>query len=97
MVNSKHIATFLMGAAIGAAAMKYNSMTKEEQEELLNKIKGMATDAQDEATKAFTQMQDYFKEMQSKGMDALKGQIDSGEKLMNDFMANLNPQGEKKA
>ena len=30
MVNPKHLATFLLGAAAGAAIMKYNSMTDEE-------------------------------------------------------------------
>ena len=48
-VNSKHVATFLLGAAAALAAHKYMNMTPEEKEKLsadlkdkANKIKGEA-------------------------------------------------------
>jgi gas vesicle protein len=91
MVTPKHIATFLMGAAVGAAIMRYNSMTKEEQEELMNKIKTLANDATDDAKKAFNQMQDYFTDLQGKGMEALKTQMGNSEQMVNDFISKLNP------
>ena len=48
-VNSKHIATFLLGAAAGYAAFKYSNMSDEEKEKLMNDIKNKAKDLKTEA------------------------------------------------
>ena len=48
-VNSKHIATFLLGAAAGLAAHKYMTMTDEEKEKMMADIKNKANSFKDEA------------------------------------------------
>lgn len=71
-VNSKHLATFLLGAAAAFGAYKYMNMTDEEKEKLAadfkdkaNKLKTHAMDAEDKAM-------DYFNELKTKGADAMK-------------------------
>ena len=52
MVNPKHIATFLLGAAAGYALFKYNSMTDEEKEKMYADLKEKANKLKDEAEKS---------------------------------------------
>jgi rubrerythrin len=85
MVNAKHIATFLLGAAAGAALMKYNSMTPEEQEELMKKLKDQAAGLKDEAEKATDTVKNYMEELREKGMDSLKEYMGYTEKYMADL------------
>jgi hypothetical protein len=84
-VNSKHIATFLLGAAAGAAIMKYNSMTSEEKEEMLTKLKEQATDLKEEAEKATTTASNYMEELKEKGMASLKDFLGDTESKINDI------------
>ncbi len=84
-VNAKHIATFLLGAAAGAALMKYNSMTPEEQEKLMQKLKDQANNLKDEAEKATETVKNYMTELQEKGMDSLKDYMGQAEKTVNDM------------
>jgi Holliday junction resolvasome RuvABC DNA-binding subunit len=91
MITPKHLATFLMGAAAGAAIMKYNSMTKEEQDQLVTDLKQKAEAAQDEAKAAMTQLHDYFTDMQGKGMEALKTQMGTAETMIHDFISKMTP------
>ncbi len=84
-VNSKHIATFLLGAAAGAAIMKYNSMTSEEKEEMLTKLKEQATDLKEEAEKATTTVSNYMEELKEKGMASLKDFLGDTESKINDI------------
>lgn len=58
-VNSKHIATFLLGAAAALAVSKYMSMTPEEKEKLAGDIKDKANKVKTEAEKM---MNDLFGE-----------------------------------
>jgi vacuolar-type H+-ATPase subunit H len=90
MITPKHLATFLMGAAAGAAIMKYNSMTPEEQEALLKDLKQKADDVQKEATTAVSQFKDYFEDLQGKGMEALKSNMGQAENMVQDFIAKIN-------
>ncbi|MDE1191541.1 MAG: hypothetical protein PW786_05330 [Arachidicoccus sp.] len=71
-VDAKHIATFLLGAAAGAAALKYSSMSDEEKEKLAQSIKDKASKVREEASATFDKAQDYFSELTSKGGDSLK-------------------------
>lgn len=84
-VNSKHIATFLLGAAAGAALMKYNSMTPEEKEEMLSKLKEQANNLKDEAEKATTTAATYMEELKEKGMASLKDFLGETESKINDI------------
>ena len=50
-INNKHIATFLLGAAAGIAAMKYMRMSQEEKDKLAKDLKDKANKVKDEAEK----------------------------------------------
>ncbi len=84
-VNSKHIATFLLGAAAGLAAAKYMSMTPEEKEKLANDIKDKANKVKTEAEQFAEKAKDYFEELRTKGGEALKDNLADAEKVMNDL------------
>jgi septation ring formation regulator EzrA len=71
-VNSKHLATFLLGAAAAFGAYKYMKMTDEEKEKLANDIKDKANKLKDSAMDAEKQAMEYFNELKSKGADAMK-------------------------
>lgn len=71
-VNSKHLATFLLGAAAAFGAYKYMKMTDEEKEKLAADIKDKANKLKKTALDAEDQAMDYFNELKSKGADAMK-------------------------
>lgn len=85
MFGSKHLATFLLGAAAGAALMKYNSMTPEEQEALIKKLKEQANKLKDEAEQSAETIKEYMNEVQEKGMDSLKDYMGQAEKAFHDL------------
>jgi len=87
-VGSKHIATFLLGAAAALAAQKYMSMTPEEKEKLASKLKDKAHQFKDEAESAADKAKDYFNELRTKGGDALKEHIADAEKLLQNLFKN---------
>lgn len=91
-VQIKHLATFLLGAAAGAAIMKYNSLSEEEKEELMSKLKQQAGNLKDEAEKATETAKDYMTELKEKGMDSLKDFIGETEKNFSDLFGK---EGEK--
>jgi chromosome segregation ATPase len=84
-VNIKHIATFLLGAAAGAALMKYNSMTPEEQEKMMQKLKDQANKLKDEAEKAAETAKGYMSELHEKGKESLKDYMGQAEKNFQDI------------
>ncbi|MBL7773893.1 MAG: hypothetical protein JNM95_13595 [Chitinophagaceae bacterium] len=86
-VNIKHLATFLLGAAAGAAIMKYKSMTPEEQEEMMRKLKKQAGDFKDEAEQTAEKIKDYMSELKDKGMETLKEYIGETEKNSHDIFS----------
>jgi len=71
-VNSKHVATFLLGAAAALAAHKYMNMTPEEKEKLSADLKDKAGKIKDEAEMAMDKGKEYFDELKTKGADAMK-------------------------
>lgn len=84
-VNSKHIATFLLGAAAAMAASKYVSMTPEEKEKLAADLKDKANKVKTEAENFADKAKDYFEELQTKGSAALKEHLGDVEKMMGDL------------
>jgi len=91
-VNSKHIATFLLGAAAALAASKYMSMTPEEKEKLADDIKDKAHKVKSEAEGMMDKAKDYFEELKTKDGEALKDHMGYAEKMMNDlFGKKENP------
>ena len=71
-VNSKHVATFLLGAAAALAAYKYTNMTAEEKEKLSADLKEKANQFKGEAESAMEKGKEYFEELKTKGGDAMK-------------------------
>ncbi len=71
-VNSKHVATFLLGAAAALAAHKYMSMTPEEKEKLSADLKDKANQLRGEAETAMEKGKEYFDELKTKGGAAMK-------------------------
>lgn len=85
-VNAKHLATFLLGAAAGIGATKYQSMTPEEREKMISELKEKAKKFKGEAEDGFEKAKEYFEEIRSKGGDALKEHFgDMGGYLQNLF------------
>ncbi|MBC7628818.1 hypothetical protein [Ferruginibacter sp.] len=84
-VNSKHIATFLLGAAAALAGAKYMTMTPEEKEKLAGDLKDKAHKMKDEAEGAFDKAKDYFEELKTKGAEALKEHLGDAEKTIGDL------------
>lgn len=88
MVSTKHLATFLLGAAAGVAFMKYKSMSDEEKEALHSNLKNKADQVKNEAVDAMDKLKDYFEELKSKGGDALKEHMAEAENILNDLFKN---------
>jgi F0F1-type ATP synthase membrane subunit b/b' len=71
-MSSKHLATFLLGAAAGLAATKYMSMTPEEREKMIASLKEKAHKIKGEAESGFEKAKEYFEEIKAKGGDSIK-------------------------
>lgn len=71
-MSSKHLATFLLGAAAGIGALKYKEMSPEEREKLIADLKEKAKIFKGEAEDGFEKAKEYYEEIRSKGGDALK-------------------------
>ena len=84
-VKSKHIATFLLGAAAAFSAHKYMSMTPEEKEKLAAKLKDKAHKFKEEAENAADKAKDYFAELKTKGGEALKEHLQDAENLVHNI------------
>lgn len=92
MVNPKHIATFLLGAAAGYALFKYNSMTDEEKEKMFADLKEKANNLKDEAEKTAGKAGEYFEELKTKGAENMKDYMSEAESFFNDlFKKKDNP------
>lgn len=84
-LKPKDIATFLLGAAAGAAALKYASMSDEEKEKMMNSIKDKANDFKHQAEGSVDKAKDYFTELKSKSSDFLKDNWAEAEKYLNEI------------
>ena len=82
-INSKHIATFLLGAAAALATNKLLDMTPEEKEKLAATIKDKAHKLKEEAETITEKAKDYFEELKTKGGDALKEHFPEAEEMLN--------------
>lgn len=87
-VNSKHIATFLLGAAAGYAAFKYSSMSEEEKEKLMADLKAKAQDLKTEAEGMAEKAKEYFEELKTKGSSAMKEQMGNVDNIFDDLFAH---------
>src|ERR1700693_5903321 len=87
-VSSKHIATFLLGAAAALAAHKYMTMTPEEKEKLASDIKDKANQFKKEAETAGGKAKNNFKEWKTKGGESLKEHLGDAEKILHNLFGN---------
>jgi ElaB/YqjD/DUF883 family membrane-anchored ribosome-binding protein len=90
-VGSKHIATFLLGAAAGYAAFKYANMSEEEKEKLMADLKAKANDLKNEAEGATDKAKEYFEELRTKGSSAFKDQFGDLDKVFDELFGKKNP------
>ena len=84
-VNSKHIATFLLGAAAALAVQKYMTMTDDEKAKLASDIKDKANTLKNEAEAFAEKAKDYFEELKVKGSEALKEHMGEAENVFKDL------------
>lgn len=92
-VNSKHMATFLLGAAAAFGAYKYSKLSDEEKEKLINTLKEKAHNLKDQAEETVDKAKDYFSELTSKGGDALKEHFPGMEDFLGKFFKKENQAG----
>ncbi len=94
-VNSKHIATFLLGAAAGLAMHKYANMSEEEKEKMMADIKEKANAFKADAEGMAEKAKDYFDELKSKGETALKDNMGDMESMFNELFGKKKNTDEK--
>ena len=82
-VNSKHMATFLLGAAAAFGAYKYSKLSDEEKEKLVGGLKEKANNLKDHAGESVDKAKDFFSELKTKGADALKEHFPGAEDFLN--------------
>jgi hypothetical protein len=93
MLSSKHLATFILGAAAGVAISKYMSLSDEEKEKLMADLKKKANNFKDDAETAAQKAKEYFEELRTKGADALKEHMGDADSMMNDLFGKKTQQG----
>ncbi len=87
MVNAKHLATFILGAAAGVALHKY--LQTEEGEKAFEDLKNKANDLKSEAEGALDKMPEYFEQLKNQGSEALKKYTPEAEKMLQELLDNL--------
>ena len=93
MVNPKHIATFLLGAAAGYALFKYNIMSDEEKVKMYADLKEKASNLKDEAEKTANKAGEYFEELKTKGAENMKDYMSEAESFLNDLFKKKDQPG----
>ena len=93
-VGTKHLATFLLGAAAGIAATKYSNMTPEEKEKMISSLKEKANKIKDEAESGFEKAKEVFEDLKTKGGDALKDQFGDLGGMLHHFFGGEKPASE---
>jgi hypothetical protein len=89
MINAKHLATFIMGAAAGVALNKY--LQTEEGQKTLDNLKAQATDLKGQAENAVQNAPAYFEKLKTEGAAALKDHFPDAEKFLHDLMNGVTP------
>ncbi len=90
-VNNKHIATFLLGLAAGAAAHKYMNMSDDDKENLANNLKNKANEFKNQAESIMDQGKEYFEELKNKGTEAAKDEMGTAlEDILAGFFGKKN-------
>ncbi|WP_435352962.1 YtxH domain-containing protein [Emticicia sp. SJ17W-69] len=89
MINAKHLATFVLGAAAGVALNKY--LQTEEGEKALADLKIKASQLKDDAEQAVDKAPEYFEKLKTEGAAALKENFPGIEAFLNDLLGKNTP------
>jgi hypothetical protein len=84
-VNSKHLATVLLGAAAAFGAYKYTKMTEEEKQKMADSLKEKFHKLKDEAEGATDTARNYFSDLKNKATDLFKEHFPGAEQHLEDF------------
>lgn len=87
-LNSKHLATFIIGAAAGVALHKY--LQTEDGEKLLDDLKSKANELRGEAEEALDKAPEYFEELKTKGAETLKTNFPDADKFLKDLLSGFS-------
>lgn len=82
--NAKHLATFILGAAAGAALTKY--LQTEEGEKLVADLKEKGSQFKTEAETAMNNAPEYFDSLRDQLANMLKTNFPDAEKTINDIL-----------
>jgi coenzyme F420-reducing hydrogenase alpha subunit len=96
IVNSKHIATFLLGAAAALAANKYITMSPEEKEKLAADLKSKAHQFKGEAENTMEKGKEYFEELKTKGTAAMKEHFGDVGSILHNLFSGEEAQAQPK-
>lgn len=91
MVNAKHLATFILGAAAGVALHKY--LKTDEGEKMVEDLKSKAGDLKTEAEDSLEKIPEYFEQLKNQGSDTLKKYSPEVEKILQDLLDNIRGKG----
>lgn len=83
-VTSKHLATFILGAAAGVALHKY--LQTEEGEKLMADLKEKGGQLKQEAEEAIEQAPEYFEQLKTQASDTLKESFPEVERLLQELL-----------
>ncbi|CAH0997000.1 hypothetical protein EMA8858_03137 [Emticicia aquatica] len=83
MVNAKHLATFILGAAAGVALNKY--FQTEEGEKALADLKVKAGQFKDEAEQAIDKAPEYFEKLKTEVSATLKDNFPDAEVFLQEL------------
>ena len=84
-VNSKSLATVLLGAAAAYGAYKYSKMSDEEKQKMADSMKDKFHKLKDEAEKAGDTASDYFGNLKTKATEMFKDHFPGAEKHFEEF------------
>jgi predicted transcriptional regulator len=91
-VTSKHLATFILGAATGVALHKY--LQTEEGEKLMEDLKTKGNELKDETESAIEKAREYFEELKGKASSKLsdtlvmlQGKFPEAEEMINEMLS----------
>jgi hypothetical protein len=93
-VTSKHLVTFILGAAAGIALHKY--LDTEQGEKVMEDLKAKGNELKNEAEAAIEKAPEYFEDLKNgastqfnKVVENLKNQYPEAEKMISDLFSGL--------
>ncbi len=85
MVKQSTITSFIFGASIGLALLRFYSMSKEERDAFFNHLKKTTNDLLDNADTTVEKVEHFMSELKSKEKNEWMGKLYVLKKMFNDF------------